>query len=826
MLQMTARGELLASTVMASAMALAIGGVSAAQTISTAEPGQATPPPAFGPVTANTTPLHDGTGVTSTQVQEVVVTGSRIPQPNLTSISPVVTVGSQEAKLEGTTRVEDLVNSLPQAFAAQTSSTGVGATGTATLNLRNLGADRTLVLIDGKRLGPGDPQNTMGYAADVNLIPAPLISRVEVLTGGASATYGSDAVAGVVNFIVRKDFQGVRLDVTGGGAISDNDNHSLESIVSSRGINYPTGTQLDAGTVDVTALLGANAPDGKGNITAYAGYRHQAAVIQSDRDYGACSFGDAATQLVCSGSGITNPAHLLAFNPTTSNEIGPEYIVSGAGGVAPYDGATESFNTAPFKNFERPDERYTGGFFGHYDISPGLELYSSFMFMDDQTSFEQAPSGLFGQTFNIPCNNPLFSATEVEAFCKVGGLGPADSTQLAILRRNLEGGPRELDLRHTDYRINIGARGDLGQNWRYDTYLQYYEAGYSQALFGEFSLAKAASAFNVVQDPDGTLSCATGVGAGCVPYNIFTAGGVTQAALNYLTTPGFQQGSTTEQIASASVTGDLGSYGVRSPYASNGVGIAFGTEYRREALTRTSDNEFLTGDLSGSGGQVLDVQGSEDLYELFTELRAPLAQDLPFVKSLTANAGYRFSDYSTGFDTNTFKVGGDYAVTSDILMRGSYNHAIRAPNLLELASPQVVGVDGSIDPCANDLATGLPDATLAQCERTGITPSQYGHISASSSAEYNGLTGGNPELKPEVANTETAGFVLTPRKIPHLSISADYYDISNYPPPRRRWDQAASVAMMVLKGLAPGARRAVSITVRTSASPWAAHMAR
>ena len=771
----------------AGTVALAFAAQASAQVVQTAQAtpaGQTPPTPAFGPVTPDTTPKQDATGQSTNTVQEVVVTGSRIPQRNLTSESPVTTVGSAEAKLEGTTRVEDLINDLPQAFAAQNGNIGNGSTGTATLNLRNLGANRTLVLIDGKRLGPGDPQAVAGYAADVNIIPAALINRIEVLTGGASATYGSDAVAGVVNFILQKDFQGVRIDVTGGGYISDNNNTPVQQEIAAHGYPFPTGTQIDGGNVDVTALFGANAPDGKGNVTGYLGYRHQDPIYQSQRDYGACQLQETATYFSCAGSGTTSPAHLLAFNPVVTNaagvqtfpQIGPAngFIVdSAAGGIRNYVSGTDAYNYAPFNLYERPDERYSGGFFGHYQVNSMLDLYSSFMFMDDITTFAAAPSGVFGQSFTLPCNSPLFSAAETATLCTAGGLAATDPVLLAIERRDVEGGPRITTFRHTDYRLNLGARGDLNAAWHYDAYLQYYQASYNEEETGEFSTRKTGNALNVVQNADGSVSCANGGSDGCVPYNIFAVGGVSQAAVNYIEAPGLQNGSTIEQIASASLTGDLGSYGIKSPYASDGVGIALGAEYRRESLTRNEDEEYLTGDLAGVGAVTPDVQGSEDLYELFTELRAPILQDMPFAKSLTADAAYRFSDYSIGFDTNTYKVGGDYAITSDILLRASYNHAIRAPNVLELFTPPALGLDGSFDPCSGT----TPTATLVQCERTGVTPAQYGHISSSEADQYNGITGGNTTLKPEVSNTFTGGFVLTPQVLRGFSLSADYFDI-------------------------------------------------
>ena len=215
----------------------------------------------------------------ATTVQEFVVTGSRIPQPNLTSVSPVTAVSSQELKLEGTTRVEDLINQLPQVVADQGGNLANGATGTATLNLRGLGSKRNVVLIDGTRLGPGDPTSPV---ADINFIPQALVERIDVLTGGASAVYGADAVAGVVNFVMKKDFEGLQLDINAGGYQHSNGDAKSQAANTAAGYTNPASNVFDGQTVDVSAIFGANSPDGKGNVEGYVEYRHIAAVPEFD----------------------------------------------------------------------------------------------------------------------------------------------------------------------------------------------------------------------------------------------------------------------------------------------------------------------------------------------------------------------------------------------------------------------------------------------------------------------------------------------------------------------------------------------------------------
>jgi outer membrane receptor protein involved in Fe transport len=702
--------------------------------------------------------------------QEVVVTGSRIPQPNLTSISPVTAVSGAEIKLEGTTRVEDLLNNLPQVFASQGSNIANGSNGTATVDLRGLGAARTLVLIDGKRVVPGDPGSP---AVDLNFIPAQLVDRIEVDTGGASAVYGSDAVSGVVNFIMKKNFTGVQLDAQYSFYQHDNDDSSIQSVVKAAGDKYPTGSITDGYATSVSAIVGVSAPDGKGNIEAYATYRSVDAVLEADRDYTACTLAETGgtPPFVCGGSSTTSPPRLYlvkgAAGATGTN--GASYTTVGTGGgttLTPYTSA-DAFNYGPYNYLQRPDTRYTFGATGHYEIDPKADVYTQFMFMDDDSVAQIAPGGIFyGTTFTIPCNNPYLTPAEISAFCG-GSTSAATTFQLRPGKRNVEGGGRQSDFRHTDYRLQIGVKGDLDKAWSYDAYVQYGTSSEKTGTLNYFSTSKIAIALNPA------LCAAT---SGCVLYNLFQGGGstVTPAQLNYIQEPGYTGGTTVEQVANLTLTGKLGEYGVKSPWADEGVGVALGTEYRRENISEYADAASEAGDLSGSGGASRPIGGSYDVYELFAEARVPLANDKPFVKSASLDLAYRFSDYSTAGVTDTYAVQGDWSPISDVRVRGSFQRAVRAPNILELFSPANVTLANYVDPCGPS-----PTYTLAQCERTGITAAQYGSagIVGSSANQNNELTGGNPNLKPEVADTYSGGVVFTPSFAPGLSVSVDYFNI-------------------------------------------------
>ncbi|HLZ74105.1 MAG TPA: TonB-dependent receptor [Phenylobacterium sp.] len=709
----------------------------------------------------------------SGDVAEIVVTGTRIPSPNLTSIAPITTVGNADIKAQGVTRIEDLTNSLPQVFAGQGSSINNGSNGTATVNLRDLGAARTLVLIDGRRAQP--------TPADLNFIPSALVERVDVLTGGASATYGADAVAGVVNFIMLKNFEGVRLDAEYNGYQHDNNNSTGQNALlaaQKTGIipsefALPQKSLFEGEGSQVTMILGANAPDGKGNVTAYATYRQNNPILQADRDFSACTLATTAAGFTCSGSGTSFPARVGNFtiDPTTFNTLRPR------------NATTDVFNFGPTNFFVRPDERYSLGAFAHYQIAPWADAYMDTMFLDDTSTEQIASGGIFAGTHTIDCANPFLTAQERGVLVPTAATGggtcatnPAGIFSGTVARRLLpsEGTGRLQTFRHEDYRIVLGLRGDLGKTWNYDGYMLLNSVADNNNQSGNFNLARENQALNAVAGPNGPV-CAPGADAGCVPINIFSSQTISNAAANFLQAPSFAKQNTQERVVSLAFTGKLGDYGIKSPYASEGVGVAFGGEYRREHLDSTSDFLSQNGLVDGNGGANPPVNGSFDVYELFGEARIPLISDMPFAKDVSLELAYRFSDYSSVGNTNTYKVGGDWEVVDGVRLRAGYNRAVRAPNINELFAPQNVVLDGNADPCAGLTAANPLVQTCANIFH--LTPAQVVGIEKNPANQYNGLTGGNPTLNPELSDTYTAGFVLRPAFAPGLSVSVDYFNI-------------------------------------------------
>ena len=784
-----------------------------------------------GPVEGQPTPSTSAEGEEVESAQDIIVTGSRIPQPNLESAAPVTVVSNQDVKLSGSTRIEDVLNQLPSVGASQASGVSNGASGTAEVDLRRLGSKRTLSLVNGRRLMPGDP-NSSTQAADLNVIPTALIKRVEVLTGGASSVYGADAVAGVVNFIMDTEFEGIRFDgnysfyqhkqhdpgVSGGLTMSDIIN-ARRAVAGPDQFPLPTGSTRDGRAIDGTVTIGAGFDDGRGHAVAYFGYRNVKPVLQGDRDYSACVIQNLRSGVPrCGGSATANPGTAIIFTHSGDSTFTSTVAALGPGTITP--NTSNLFNFAPLNYYQRPDERYTAGAFANYEISPAFKPYLEFMFMDDRTLAQIAPSGDFGNTLTINCDNPFMSAQQLSVICGEPGnlingfLGnfplaagapfnpnPGDAPLdffdargntynnafFQLLRRNTEGGPRISDLRHQSWRGVLGMRGDLSNVWSYDSYFQYGRTNYTQVYKNEFSIARLGRALNAVNvdasgavvpvgTPGSTIVCRSVLDqsdVACVPYDPFGAA-PSQAAADYLNVFGVIQGITSEQIANANITGQLGEMGFRTPWAETGVAVNAGVEYRRESLEVNPDTSFQTGDLAGQGAPTLPVSGNFKVWEVFGEAEIPVVQD-SFIHELTFNVGYRKSWYETSgnrkYDTDTYKLSGEFAPIRDVRLRGSYNRAVRAPNIQELFAPQFVGLDGSNDPCAKTI-TATDFGCLAQGLVVGQSPA------ANPAGQYNGFLGGNPDLTPEKATTKTLGVVLQPRFIPRLAVTVDYFDIT------------------------------------------------
>jgi outer membrane receptor protein involved in Fe transport len=668
-----------------------------------------------------------------------------------------------------------------------------------------MGETRTLVLVNGRRLPPGDPSrkagDTLGSAADINNIPAFLVKRVDVLTGGASAAYGADAVAGVVNFVMDTDFTGIKVDLQGGLNVHQNGNPVSQIIAADpRGFQFPTGHVNDGGTYDASIAVGHDFADGRGHFVAYGAYHYQRPVLEAARDYSSCWFSTNAStvsaldNLSCFGSRNSAAANFITNGGVGDTGAG-SFIVDGTTHLPRDFANNDRYNFAPINYYQRPDKRWNAGLFAHFDVSDAFKPYVDFMYMQDRSLAQIAPSGTFGNVFTINCSNPFLTSAVAGALaCPTSGPGSLDTVTASIFKRNVEGGGRVDDLQHKDFRILGGFKGDLGKTWSYDVTGQLGKTIYKEEYRNDFSFARTRLAINDCLNPDGTPVSDTS----CAPYNIFTgsttiqqnaADGVTQAAINYVNTPGHKSGYTKEIVASATLNGKLGDYGIQSPFAEDGADIAIGGEYRKETLVLNTDTGYATGDLLGQGGETKPSRGSFDVKEAFIELNLPLASEKPFLQKLNVDGAYRYSDYSSVGTTNTWKFGFTWqpfdGEAGAVRFRGSINRAVRAPTLQDLYAPRQLGLDGSFDTCAGD---GADAPNFAQCQRTALNDpnfaAHYPTLAFNPASQYNAQTAGGAAagttLRPEVAITKTVGLVVAPTggALRGLSASVDYYHIS------------------------------------------------
>jgi iron complex outermembrane recepter protein len=733
------------------------------------------------PAIAQTAPAEEATGST------IVVTGSRVARPNAESPSPITTVGGEDIKEFGATKIEDLANSLPQVFAGQNSGVSNGADGTATVDLRGLGPSRTVVLIDGKRLMPGNIGGAA--AADLNFIPSTLVSSVDLLTGGASAAYGADAVSGVVNFKMNRKFKGLRIDAQY-GFYQHTNNNPVRSIVNARFV-APEGNVVTGGAYDATMALGSGFDEDRGSFVVYAGYRSESAITQDKYDYSICTLNPSGgTSVACGGSGTpaqTRIGGISAANAALAGiPVASSYSLQGTGvaGFVPYVALRDAYNFAPLNYFRRPSQRYNAGAFAEYEISPALKPYMDVMFMDYSTKAQIAPSGAFFGPRTVNCDNPFLTTgnpTVGRAICGAA-LGTTATATALIGKRNVEGGPRFNDIGFNQFRVVVGLKGDLGEAWNYDTYFQTGQIKAANTYRNDVSDSRIDDALLV----GGTLAnpvCLSG-NAGCVPYNVFSPGGVTQAAAAAIAIPLVINATTRETVLQGVITGDLGKYGFKSPFADDGIRLSLGAEYRTESLVTQPDISYLTGDGAGQGGPTLPIDGQYKVTDFFAEVGLPIATDKPFFHDLSVELGYRHSKYNVRGaakqnSADTYKIAGNWSPIPDLTLRASYNRAVRSPNIGELFLQPQIGLFGGTDPCAGTATAGLVNGyTAAQCARTGVTAAQFGNILPNSAQQYNQLSSGKIDLVPETSDSWSAGVVLTPKSFLNgLVLSVDYYNI-------------------------------------------------
>lgn len=692
-------------------------------------------------------------------VERIQVTGSRIKRTDMETASPVEMVSSEEVKASGYTRVEDLMATLPQLeTAAQNAFVANGASGVANLDLRGLGAQRTLVLVNGRRLQPG---GVYSQASDVNQIPTALIERVEVLTGGGSSVYGSDAVAGVVNFVMKKDVEGFEVSMGASGYQHDNSNEYMQGLMDEAGYSYPTdGSGIDGKTYTIDISGGSLFAGGKGSATFYATYRTNDELLQGQRDYSSCALNDAGD--TCGGS-ATAPVPNFYFSPYENGAANFDeevfWSLTEDGSFSPFSETNNVYNYAPINHFMRPNDRYTFGSFVNYEANDHFRPYLETSYMHDRTAGQIAQSGVFFQNFVFDVDSDVFSDAQRQQFADQFG---ADTDQIMayVGKRNVEGGARVNNLEHNSYRIVAGATGELSGMWEYDVSFQYGSTQSSSVYINDLYVPRMAQALGA----SGAEACTDP----CIPYEVFTYQGVTEEAAKALGGTATLTGLTTQRIINGFITGET-EWGL--PSSNYNIAAVFGVENREVDFERVADEVYQLGALSGQGGPTNSLIGGFNVQEVFTEINIPVVEDAAWANSFNIDLGYRYSDYSSSGGEPSYKIALDWQVNDEYKLRGTFNRAVRAPNVAELFAEQGLGLWAGVDPCAGD----SPELTAEQCARTGVSAAQYGNVSANPAGQYNGIFGGNPDLQPELADTITLGIVGNPFE--NFDFSIDYWDI-------------------------------------------------
>ncbi len=695
----------------------------------------------------------------------IVVTGSRIRRADLTTAAPLTVVNDEEFKLTGSVNVENVINSLPQVVPGTTAFSNNPGGGVATLNLRNLGSQRTLVLVNGRRYSFFDTSQVV----DLNTIPSFLIDGVDVVTGGASAVYGSDAISGVVNFRLRNDLVGVEA-----------------------GGQYNITERGDGRRYDAHLALGTDFADGKGHLTVYSEYYRRAPIYQNARAVSAIPYGDSANGLVFNGNATVPQGRIIA--PATQviaagNGLGAVTLNRGAGtnygsslgaifntpglSSAYRNNTLDGYNIAGANLLMVPQERYLLGGYGEYKVNDNITAYAEVSFANNRVENQLAATPVTGvfnvnianvsqylsaadiaQLNTIDANEAAINAATV-ARGRAAALPGAGVVSLDVRRRLLEtGGRLQLDERNA-FRTLIGVKGDVVEGLHYDAYYSYSRTRNAQVQNGNISRSGFTNALLA-----GNL-------------NIFGQGQISAEQLAAVSIVAQNQDISVLQVASGALSGELFGLGL----GGEKIGFAVGAEWRGVSSQFIPDTALSSGDVIGfNAGD--PTQGNYGVREVFAELNVPIIADRPFFHRLELHGAGRYSDYTLDAVGGVWTYAGDatWSPIRDITFRGQYQRAIRAPNVGELFGGQFQNFPTASDPCGT-AAAAASTATTALCQATGVPAGLVGSAGLRAYTQIQSLNGGNPNLQEERSDSYTFGAVFSPSFIPRLNIKADYFHI-------------------------------------------------
>jgi iron complex outermembrane recepter protein len=751
----------------------------------------------------------------ATTVEEVVVTGSRIRVQDYVAPNPVVSVTAESIENSGQTNLTDYLTEIPALAQSLTLQEGAdtttpGLAGLNLLDLRGLGTNRTLVLVNGRRHVASSPGTA---SVDVNAIPVALIERTEVLTGGASAVYGADGVSGVVNFILKDDFEGVDMRAQ-------------------YGVSEAGGGE----NVFASLLIGENFADGRGNVTFGLEYNRDDALKFADRDYTRTgnrfifvnnpddpeTFGGAQTpnipDLILANNAryidTTRGGSIYTNFNTATTLSGVSFLADGtrfidgesAGGFIALGGSgtpLDDFNDDLLPGLERGTVSLTG----RYDLTDTLRVFGEAKYTNSQTEFFAQPSYVYG--LFVPLDNPFIPAAARADALTPGGLGLSDGGVL-LARDNFDLGTQNYDITRETWRGVIGLEGELTDTISFEASYVYGRADQETIardviindrffaasdvvlsggqpvcrsnidptavpvgdVFGQFAFP--ANAFGATFTP--------GANSGCLPLNLFGEGLNSEAAIDWITGEYTSEATIEQHVVNAFISGDTTGF---FSLPAGPIGFVLGGEYRKESSdARPSDIELLADQLEyplTGVGRASRTQGEFDVSEVFAEISIPIVRDLPFAQAVDLSAAYRYSDYSTSGGADTWNVNGRWEIDDTVAVRATVARAVRAPNIVNLFQGRQQTFGTFADPCSvENITDGENPALRAENCRIDLLAAGVANPATfinNSSEAVGGFIQGNPLLQPESADTWTFGFVLTPEAIPGLSLSLDYYNI-------------------------------------------------
>ncbi len=678
-------------------------------------------------------------GQDETLLEEVYITGSRIPGQDTVATHPAFTL-TEDSLTEGVL-LADSLNRLPQSGAPLTSQTttnfGFFAPGLASVDLRNLSPNRTLVLVNGRRFVGGDSERP--NVVDLNSIPVQLIERVDVITGGVSAIYGSEAVAGVVNIILKDNVEGLTLDAYWG--------ESSEGDGTERGFSLTAGQEF---------------AEGAGQVTLHAGLSKLDTVASRDRSFSANDefLGDFQDYSAYTPTGTATADLEFLFTEDENGDWVKDYVTQ-----------EDGFNRADFRLLQIPLERHDFVLNADYEFSDSLRGFveTSYTKTESLAQIEPAVAGAFGfadgNSHFISTANPTVPAELVATMTNLYGFDPGFTS---FTRRLSELGPQVSEQTRETQRWALGLDGDLGA-WQWDTYYQYGRSTREQNSFGQYNTFAFQNGLDVEADPDnpGGFRCIdpTARQAGCVPIDVFGAGSISAAAVDYIRINSFDRSEIEQQVFAATIRGKFADV-----LPAGDIQLAVGIERRIERLKTTPDEFALSGE-SSSNNFADEVDGSYHVNEAFVEAVLPLMGDINSAEYVGLDAAYRYADYSTLGTNGSWQLGLDYVVTELLRFRTVFAESVRAPNIAELLAPGIGTFVGFVDPCTGGGVDG-PGSTEVNCASLGLDTSyDPGELGAAAP----GLFSGNSDLKEEKGTTFTLGAVLTPTN--SFTVSLDYFDI-------------------------------------------------